>query len=566
MTVILNNRYRILQVLGSGGFGQTFLSEDTHLPSGRKCVVKQLKPATDDLEIWQLMQDRFQREAAILELLGRTSDQIPELYAYFTEANQFYLVQELIEGETLKQAVQLKGACNEKRTRQILLSLLSVLESVHSRGIIHRDIKPDNIIIRAQDDTPVLIDFGAVKEIVSSHLDSQGSPTSSIRIGSPGFMPLEQASGKPVFASDLYSLALTAVFLLTGKSPQVLADHSTGEISWQPLAPGISKSFADVINKAIEPDFRERFKTAREMIEALDEQRREGDQRFPITPRAGPASPAFAATERVRRIIVGTPVANKIGSAVSHPEAPSRYLGAKPAAANYTRLENQPASSPSIGHSSARPLSSQRRLTERRGMIAALIALSCFVALIAGLALYYRRTHSAPADSLESVNTNAASPAPTAGSQASAAGILTGSPSPSQSAVSEATASVDGQWSMTVSDDKEPEKEDPEKGILTLKQAGNDLTGHISFEEDDKTTSLPLTGTITANRILLTVFHQFTRKELEDNKDDEETAGAKSFTIVFTGVADETKMTGTVTGLTDNRKSTNSGKWTATKQ
>src|SRR5258708_4189526 len=141
MNVILNNRYRIIQALGSGGFGETFLSEDTHMPSARKCVVKQLRPVSNDPAIWEIMKDRFQREAAILEAVGRTNDQIPELYASFTENDKFYLVQELIDGETLTRKILCDGPFDEDRVKALIDSLLLVLESVHSRGIIHRDIK-----------------------------------------------------------------------------------------------------------------------------------------------------------------------------------------------------------------------------------------------------------------------------------------------------------------------------------------------------------------------------------------------------------------------------------------
>jgi serine/threonine-protein kinase len=557
MTVILNNRYRILEILGSGGFGQTFLSEDVHLPSVRKCVVKQLKPATHDLSIWRLIQERFQREAAILEMLGRISDQIPELYAYFTEEDKFYLVQELVEGGTLKQEVQSKGAFNESRSREILLSLLSVLESVHSHGIIHRDIKPDNIIIRKHDDKPVLIDFGAVKEIVSNRLDSDGSPTSSIRIGSPGFMPLEQAAGKPVFASDLYSLAATTVYLLTGKSPQALTDPATGEISWRPLVPNLSEYFASAIEKALEPDFRSRFKTAREMIAALEKDQFCVDQVLTGTNALAGAGKSLATTlatpERTRRIIVGTPVPNR-------PDGGASPTGATP---NRSSLEAGVASSQqSPAHRSLQLLAARGNRAKKRRIIAALAALSCLIAIAAGLAYYYRRTHSSPGNLSESADKDRASASPTAPATISQSPTtepaVSGSPalSPDQ----ESTVSVAGQWSVTISADNEDDK-----AILTLRQDGNDLTGHVSYEEDDKTTTLSLTGNITANRILLTVFHKFTKKEIEDNKDDEESSGARSITIVFTGVVQETKMSGSVTGLTDNRKNVGNGKWTATK-
>ncbi|HAX86205.1 MAG TPA: serine/threonine protein kinase, partial [Cyanobacteria bacterium UBA11370] len=157
---LLNNRYRILQTLGAGGFGNTFLAEDTYMPSGRRCVIKQLKPIIHEPQTEKLVQERFQREAAVLEELGEGNNQIPRLYAYFSEAGQFYLVQEWIEGDTLTKKVEREGKLSESEVTQILIRLLSVLDYVHSRYMVHRDIKPDNVIIRQRDQLPVLIDFG----------------------------------------------------------------------------------------------------------------------------------------------------------------------------------------------------------------------------------------------------------------------------------------------------------------------------------------------------------------------------------------------------------------------
>jgi len=270
MQTLLNNRYRVIRTLGGGGFGETFLAEDTQMPSNRRCVIKQLRPILNNPQIYQLVQERFQREAAILEDLGSATNQIPTLYAYFQSDGQFYLVQEWIEGDTLTEKVQQQGLLSESAVREILINLLSVLEYVHNQRIIHRDIKPDNIILRHRDHKAVLIDFGAVRESMGTVVNSQGLPTSSIVIGTPGFMPSEQAAGRPLYSSDLYSLGITAIYLLTGKQPQELeTDSRTGEIVWHSHALSISPSMAAVIDRAIAYHPRDRFATAKEMLDTL---------------------------------------------------------------------------------------------------------------------------------------------------------------------------------------------------------------------------------------------------------------------------------------------------------
>lgn len=270
MPPILNNRYQISRTLGSGGFGETFLAEDTHLPSHRRCVIKQLKPIANNPQIYEIVKERFQREAAILEELGSGNNQIPSLYAYFELDTQFYLVQELIEGVTLTSKMQEKGILSESSVKEILTNILPVLDYINRKGIIHRDIKPDNIMLRSSDRQPVLIDFGAVRETMGTIVNSQGNPTSSIVIGTPGFMPSEQAAGRPVYSSDLYSLGLTAIYLLTGKTPEQLeTDSRTGEIIWRKHISQISPNLAMVIDKAIMSHPRDRYSTAMDMLNAL---------------------------------------------------------------------------------------------------------------------------------------------------------------------------------------------------------------------------------------------------------------------------------------------------------
>ncbi len=266
----LSNRYDVIGVLGDGGFGTTFLVQDTQMPSARKCVLKQLKPVYDNPQIHQLVQERFQREAAILEQLGDRHEQIPRLYAYFSEDDHFYLVEEWIEGETLQQRLVRTGVQSEAAIRSMLVQILPAIQYVHQQQIVHRDIKPDNIVLRTPDDVPVLIDFGAVKETMSTIVNSQGNSSHSIIVGTPGFMPPEQMAGRPVYSSDLYGLGMTAIYLATGRVPQELrTDPRTGELIWQAFAPQISSEFAAVLNRSIQPYPQQRFSSAQEMLAAL---------------------------------------------------------------------------------------------------------------------------------------------------------------------------------------------------------------------------------------------------------------------------------------------------------
>ncbi len=270
MSSMLNNRYQVIGSLGKGGFGETFLAIDTQMPSERKCVIKQLKPVVQSPVIPDWLKERFAKEAAILEELGDKHPQIPTLYAYFSDGGDFYLVQEWIEGETLTQIHQRQGNLSETQITEILTGILPILDYIHSRHIIHRDIKPDNIIIRSHDGKPVLIDFGIVKETVATLVHANGNTPYSVGLGTPGYMASEQAAGRPLSSSDLYSLGLTVVFLLTGKTPQYLAtDPNTGEILWRKEAAKIHSNLGNVIDRAIRFHPRDRFTTAKEMLAAL---------------------------------------------------------------------------------------------------------------------------------------------------------------------------------------------------------------------------------------------------------------------------------------------------------
>ncbi|MFQ3582151.1 MAG: serine/threonine-protein kinase, partial [Chloracidobacterium sp.] len=265
---LLKNQYRLIQELGTGAFGKTYLAEDTHSPSNRRCVIKHLT-WNHDPQMAPTVRERFRREAALLETLGRGSQGgIPELYAYFIEGEQYYLVQEWIDGETLTQKLRREGPQPEAAVVSILLGALRVIDYIHTRPtpIIHRDIKPDNIMLRRSNGQSVLIDFGVVKEV--TRVDGS-SNVNTIMAGTSGYMPLEQAAGRPTFASDLYALGMTAITLTTGSHPREFVDPISGEINWRPAAPQVSPSLAAVLDIAIRRNDRERFQTARDFAIAI---------------------------------------------------------------------------------------------------------------------------------------------------------------------------------------------------------------------------------------------------------------------------------------------------------
>jgi serine/threonine protein kinase, bacterial len=299
--------YPISQQLGTGGFGTTYLATNTLMPSRPYCVVKQLIPTSTDPQVQQLIQDRFKQEAIVLENLGKGSNgMIPMLYHYFVEQGEFYLVQEYIEGQSLADRIRNYGVFTETQVRQFLADILPTLTYIHSKGIIHRDIKPDNIMVRQSDNKPVLIDFGAVKEIMTTVMIPSANTGKSIVIGTPGFMPMEQMSGRPVFASDLYALSLTAIYLLTGKTPgEIETDPHSGAINWQMSAPNVSTQLADVLNKSIEYSPRDRYMNAPEMLQALGSDRATENQ-----PLKTIVSPIPNIPERTVYIPPSTPVTN----------------------------------------------------------------------------------------------------------------------------------------------------------------------------------------------------------------------------------------------------------------
>jgi len=269
--LLLYDRYQILGILGKGGFGATFAAIDTTLPSEPVCVVKQLRPASEDPNVYNMAKELFIREAQTLGRVGG-HPQVPRLLDYFEDNQQFYLVQEFVKGNNLHQQVKKRGPFTEAGVKQFLTEILPILNYIHSQKVIHRDIKPANIIRREQDKQLVLIDFGAVKNEVNSVV-AKNSPNTTLTqfaIGTAGFAPPEQLAMRPVYASDIYALGVTCIYLLTGKSPKdIETDTTTGELLWSEFAE-LSDPFARVLKTMVEVSVKRRYKNAREVLDAME--------------------------------------------------------------------------------------------------------------------------------------------------------------------------------------------------------------------------------------------------------------------------------------------------------
>jgi serine/threonine protein kinase len=323
-SLLLKERYRPLYAIGSGGFGRTFLAVDEHLPSKPKCVVKQLYFSDTNKDTFAKAVQLFHQEAVRLDELQHP--QIPQLLAHFEQENQLYLVQELIVGQTLAQELQEQGVFSEVHIWQLLKDLLPVLQFIHSRQVIHRDIKPANIMRRSVpvelskfEDIPaatntsllhkgstitigeleslnfektpsraspvskikpanfvgnsasgeiVLIDFGVAKQITATALVNTGTT-----VGSAEYMAPEQMRGKALPASDLYSLGVTCIYLLTGISPFELFDVTSDRWIWHDYLPNgnrISDRLGAILDKLLKNALSQRYQSATQVLAAIN--------------------------------------------------------------------------------------------------------------------------------------------------------------------------------------------------------------------------------------------------------------------------------------------------------
>jgi serine/threonine-protein kinase len=273
---LLDGRYQVVRSLSRGAFGHTYLAQDTRIPGGRSCVIKHLQPESKDPRTLEKAKDLFHQEAEILAKLG-SHNQIPTLWDYFAPDQEFYLVQEFIDGHPLRDEISPAQKWTESQVISLLQDVLGILVFVHNqgdKGVIHRDIKPENIMRRQQDNKLVLIDFGAIKKVGSQQSNpggQMGSVIAGTRIGTFGYAPPEQNIGKPHLNSDIYALGMVAIEALTGIYPGTLNyDDNTHELLWQHLV-SVSTGLAAILTQMVRSRWQDRYQSASEVLQALQQ-------------------------------------------------------------------------------------------------------------------------------------------------------------------------------------------------------------------------------------------------------------------------------------------------------
>ena len=260
--LLLREHYRAITLIGCGGFGRTFLAIDEDKPSKPRCVIKQFYPQSQGTNNAQKAAELFAKEALRLDELGQHS-QIPQLLAHFEQDNRLYIVQEFIDGQDLADELAEKGAFSEPEIYALLRDLLPVLEAIHARQVIHRDIKPENIIRRRSDGKLVLVDFGAAKYATITALGQTGTT-----IGSAGYAAPEQTFGKAVFASDIYSLGVTCIHLLTQIKPFDLYDPMESTFVWRDYLTDnpVSEELVHILDAMTQNSVKYRYQSAAEVL------------------------------------------------------------------------------------------------------------------------------------------------------------------------------------------------------------------------------------------------------------------------------------------------------------
>lgn len=268
---VLQNRYRILDILGIGGMSTVYKARDLRFTTvDRACAIKEMFNSADEPKLRQLRLSNFQREAAILATM--THSAVPRIYDYFEQQGTIYLVLELIHGNDLETILSQRGEpFDEAQILEWGISLCSVLAYLHNQQpepIIFRDLKPSNIMIRAEDQAMMLVDFGIARSFAPQQKGTM--------IGTEGYAPPEQYKGIADARGDIYALGATLHHLGTGNDPRSETPFTFAQRPPKKLNPMLTEGFEELILKAVNYNADDRYQNVDEVRKELDRLRARG--------------------------------------------------------------------------------------------------------------------------------------------------------------------------------------------------------------------------------------------------------------------------------------------------
>jgi eukaryotic-like serine/threonine-protein kinase len=265
---VVAGRYTIERELGRGGMGTVYLARDLSLD--RYVAIKVLPP---DLAFNPVLRERFVREAKLAASLSHPN--IVHVHAVEEQGDLLLIVMQYVDGETLSQRIARSGPYDEADCARLLQDAAWALGYAHARGIVHRDVKPDNLMIERGTGRVLIMDFGIARSEEASSLTEVGQS-----IGSPHYMSPEQAAAEEIDGrSDLYSLGCVGFFAATGRTPfvataahRLLMLHMTqAPQAVSELRPEFPRPLGDLIGRLLSKDRAERFATGEALAEAINE-------------------------------------------------------------------------------------------------------------------------------------------------------------------------------------------------------------------------------------------------------------------------------------------------------
>ena len=260
---IINDRYQIIQKLGKSEREKTYLAKDLQATVDVKCIVEQLDFNHENEANWRIIQQYLLNEVTILKRLG-DHPQIPQLYAHVWENQQFYLIREYIDGDSLEQEVERKKF-DEAETIYLIQDGLRILDFIHKTNVIHHNVQPVHLIRRKEDSAYVLINFGAIRELEATEINLQGKLILNNAGRNWVYGAPEQKIGESTFSSDIYALARCAIYALTGRSPLELEQTN---VDWRSQCQ-ISLKLEAILTKMMSPIVHQRYRSALEVLQDL---------------------------------------------------------------------------------------------------------------------------------------------------------------------------------------------------------------------------------------------------------------------------------------------------------